>query len=84
MATEEPVNTSNDIPDKTGDNEYKFIGLYAARARRIANGLGQGNLWLFNDIAPAHWLYSNYPEHFFNGMDYLSKCDASQLEEHVK
>jgi len=62
MATEEPVSTSNDIPDKiheitvgcgllwsqaqqfiylrpsdkTGDNEYKFIGLYAARARRIA------------------------------------------------
>ncbi|MCF6254857.1 MAG: hypothetical protein L3K25_00885, partial [Gammaproteobacteria bacterium] len=62
MATEEPVNTSNDIPDKTheitvgcgllwsqaqqfaylrlsdktGDNEHKFIGLYAARARRIA------------------------------------------------
>ncbi|NOY72237.1 MAG: hypothetical protein GXP14_07645 [Gammaproteobacteria bacterium] len=158
MATEEPVNTSNDIPDKTHeitvgcgllwsqaqqfaclrpsdkteDNEYKFIGLYAARARRIAatyarfyletegggntdktgwyywmalsafvcktiscildslqvqssyafgtlslgltdmkavaNGLGQGNFWLFNDIAPAHWFYSNYPEHFFDGM----------------
>jgi len=62
MTTEEPINTVNDIPDKThvitvgcgllwsqaqqfaylrlsdktGDNEYEFIGLYAARARRIA------------------------------------------------
>ncbi len=174
MATEEPVNTRTDIPDKTheitvgcdllwsqaqqfaylrlsdktGDNEHKFIGLYAARARRIAatyarfyletedggdtdktgryywmalgafasktvscildswqvqtsyftgtislgitdmkaiaNSLGQGNLWLFNDIAPAHWFYSNYPEHFFDGMTCLDKRDANQLEERVK
>ena len=128
------------LSDKTGDNQYKFIGLYAARARRIAatyarfyletekggdadkigryywmalgafasktvacildspqvqsayavgtaslgitdmkavaNGLGQGNLWLFSDIAPTHWFYSNYPEHFFSGMACLSKRDA--------
>ncbi|MCF6260971.1 MAG: hypothetical protein L3J98_12575 [Gammaproteobacteria bacterium] len=174
MTTEEPVNTSNDIPDKTheitvgcdllwslaqqfaylrlsdktGDNEYKFIGLYAARARRIAatyarfyletedggdtdktgryywmalgafasktvacildswqvqtsyftgtislgitdmkaiaNGLGRGNLWLYNDIAPAHWFYNRYPEHFFNGMICLNKRDANDLREPVK
>ena len=136
------------LSDKTGDNQIKFIGLYAARARRIAatyarfyletekggdadkigryywmalgafasktvacildspqvqsayavgtaslgitdmkavaNGLGQGNLWLFSDIAPTHWFYSNYPEHFFSGMACLSKRDANQLEERVK
>jgi len=136
------------LSDKTGDNEYKFIGLYAARARRIAatyarfyletedggdtdkigryywmalgafasktvgcildspqiqssyalgtaslgitdmkaiaNGLGQGNLWLYNDIAPAHWLYNNYPEHFFSGMACLHERDANQLVKTVK
>jgi len=136
------------LSDKTGDNEYELIGLYAARARRIAatyarfyletedggdtdkigryywmalaafasktvscildsfqvkssyrighisggatdmkaiaNGLGQGNLWLFNDIAPTHWLYSHYPHHFFSGMACLGKRDANQLEERVK
>jgi len=58
------------------------LGLTDMKA--IANGLGQGNLWLFNDIAPAHWFYSNYPEHFFDGMDCLGKRDANQLEERVK
>ena len=136
------------LSDKTGDNEYELIGLYAACARRIAatyarfyletedggdsdkvgryywmalaafasktvscildtfqvqssyfigtaslgttdmkaiaNGLGQGNLWLFNDIAPTHWLYSHYPHHFFSGMACLGKRDANQLEERVK
>ena len=136
------------LSDKTGDNEYELIGLYAARARRIAatyarfyleteddgdtdkigryywmalgafasktvacmldswqvqssyfagtvslgttdmkaiaNGLGQGNLWLFNDITPAHWLYNHYPHHFFSGMACLGKRDANQLEERVK
>ena len=52
--------------------------------KAIANGLGQGNLWLFNDIAPAHWFYSNYPEHFFSGMACLNKRDANQLEARVK
>jgi len=136
------------LSDKTGDNEYELIGLYAARARRIAatyarfyletedggdtdklgryywaalaafasktvscildsfqvkssyrighisggatdmkaiaNGLGQGNLWLFNDIGPAHWLYSHYPHHFFSGMACLGKRDANQLKGRVK
>ena len=136
------------LSDKTGNNEYKFIGLYAARARRIAatyarfyletedggdtdklgryywaalaafasktvacildsfqvkssyrighisggatdmkaiaNGLGQGNLWLFNDIGPAHWLYNHYPEHFFSGMACSGKRNANQLKGRVK
>ena len=53
-------------------------------SKTIANGLGQGNLWLFNDIAPAHWLYSHYPHHFLSGMACLGKRDANQLEEQVK
>ena len=60
------------------------ISLGITDMNAIANSLGQGNLWLFNDIAPAHWLYSNYPEHFFDGMVCLDKRDANQLEERVK
>jgi len=67
-------------------SSYAFgtLSLGITDMKAVANGLGQGNLWLFNDIAPAHWLYSNYPKHFFDGMDCLSKRDANQLEEHVK
>jgi hypothetical protein len=50
----------------------------------IANGLGQGNLWLFGDIAPAHWFYSHYPHHFFNGMDCIHKRHCDRLVEPVK
>ena len=52
--------------------------------RNIANGLGQGNLWLFGDIAPAHWFYSKYPAHFFNGMDCIHKRHCDKLVEPVK
>ncbi len=134
------------LSDKKGNGQYKLIGLYAARARRIAatyarfyleteaggnpdkrgryywmalaafasktvaclldtfqmqsayllgrsapidanevaNGLGQGNLWLYSDIAPAHWFYSHYPDHFFNGMACVDKRHANQLEPPVK
>jgi len=50
----------------------------------VFHSLDQGNLWLFNDIAPAHWFYNNYPEHFFSGMACLNKRDANQLEARVK
>lgn len=50
----------------------------------IANGLGQGNLWLFGDIAPAHWFYNHYPHHFFNGMDCIHKRHCDKLIEPVK
>jgi len=136
------------LADKTDDNQYTFIRLYAARAKRIAatyarfyletedfgdpdklgryywaalaafasktvgcildspqiqssyaagtaslgatdmkaiaNGLARGNLWLFNDIAPAHWFYNRYPEHFFSGMACLDRRDANQLDGRVK
>lgn len=136
------------LSDKVDENHYKLIGLYAARARRIAatyarfyleteeggdgaklgryywmalgafasktvaclldtlqlnasyalgkvtletvdghnvaNGLGQGNLWLFSDIAPAHWFYNHYPENFFNGMACLNKRDCDKYIEPVK
>ncbi len=134
------------LSDKKGNGQYKLIGLYAARARRIAatyarfyleteaggdpskrgryywmalaafasktvaclldtfqiqsaylvgnitpldaeevaNGLGQGNLWLYSDIAPAHWFYNHYPHHFFSGMACIDKRHANQLESPVK
>ena len=67
-------------------SSYAFgtLSLGLTDMKAVANGLGQGNLWLFNDIAPTHWFYSNYPEHFFDGMACLSKRDANQLEERVK
>ena len=52
--------------------------------RNIANGLGQGNLWLFGDIAPTHWFYSHYPNNFFNGMDCIYKRNCDKLVEPVK
>jgi hypothetical protein len=53
-------------------------------ARAIANGLAKGNLWLFGDIAPAHWFYSHYPDHFFNGMACLNQRHVNRLEAPVK
>lgn len=52
--------------------------------RNIANGLAKGNLWLFSDIAPAHWFYNNHPDHFFDGMACLAQRDANNLHEPVK
>lgn len=53
-------------------------------AHNIANGLGQGNLWLFGDIAPAHWFYNHYPQHFFSGMSCIHKRHCDTLVEPVK
>lgn len=136
------------LSDKNADNEYELIGLYAARARRIAatyarfyletedggdpsklgryywmalgafasktvaclldtwqlnasyaggrltlgatdmheiaNGLGKGNLWLFGDIAPPHWFYNHYAEHFFDGMACIHERDVNDLEDTVR
>lgn len=53
-------------------------------ARAIANGLAKGNLWLFGDIAPAHWFYNHYPDHFFNGMACIDQRHVNKLERPVK
>ncbi|MBT0571851.1 hypothetical protein KIK84_16165 [Curvibacter sp. CHRR-16] len=29
---------------------------------QVANGLGKGNMWLFYDIAPWHWMHANAPD----------------------
>ncbi|NOZ54977.1 MAG: hypothetical protein GXP08_17875 [Gammaproteobacteria bacterium] len=50
----------------------------------IANGLGQGNLWLFTDISASHWLYNNYCEHFHEGMKCAQKRHVNNLEPAVK
>ncbi len=127
------------LADKVGENEYKLIDLFAARAKRIAatyarfyletedggdpdklgryywmalgafasktvaclldtwqlnamyiafktipRGLGQGNLWLYTDIAASHWFYNHYPENFKAGMMCETKRDANKLEPAVK
>ncbi|MEY4590878.1 MAG: hypothetical protein RL497_2954 [Pseudomonadota bacterium] len=60
------------------------LTLETVDGHNVANGLGQGNLWLFSDIAPAHWFYSHYPNNFFNGMACLNKRDCDKLIEPVK
>ena len=127
------------LSDKTGDNEYKLVDLFAARAKRIAatyarfyleteeggdpkkigryywmalgafasktmgclldsfqlnamyvafktvpRGLGQGNLWLFTDIAASHWFYNNHRGNFNEGMRCGSYRHVNKLEETVK
>ncbi len=127
------------LSDKVGENDYKLVDLFEARAKRIAatyarfyleiedggtlekqgryywmalgafasktvacllqswqlnamyiafktipRGLGQGNLWLFTDIAASHWFYNHYPENFRKGMMCERKRDANTLEEPVK
>lgn len=127
------------LSDKTGENEYKLIDLFEARAKRIAatyarfyleteeggdadkvgryywmalgafasktvaclldtirlnvmyvgsktipRGLGQGNLWLYTDIAASHWLYNNHPENFQKGMMCGQNRDVNNLEDSVK
>jgi hypothetical protein len=63
----------------------KIIGtVMPDNAHNIANGLGQGNLWLFSDIAPTHWFYSHYPNNFFSGMACLEKRDCEKLVEPIK
>lgn len=34
-------------------------------SRTVEKGLGKGNFWLFQDIAPWHWMYSVSPDDFF-------------------
>lgn len=73
--------------DKFQLNASYFLGkatFGTIDAHNIANGLGQGNLWLFGDIAPAHWFYNHYPDHFFNGMDCIHKRHCDKLVEPVK
>lgn len=73
--------------DKFQLNASYFLGKASfglVDGHNIANGLGQGNLWLFEDIAPAHWFYSHYPHQFFNGMDCIHKRHCDLLVEPVK
>lgn len=53
-------------------------------AQAIANGLAKGNLWLFGDIAPAHWFYNRYPQNFFEGMGCIHRRNANSLVEPVR
>lgn len=53
---------------------WQIKGMTAARIKTTKQGLGKGNLWLFQDIAGWHWYYSKYG----NSFDMcVSKRDAS-------
>ena len=45
------------------------------------NGLGKGNLWLFQDIFCWHWFYSKYPNKF---EACFSERNSENLDEKVK
>lgn len=62
---------------------FQLNASYALKMSTVANGLGQGNFWLFTDVAAAHWLYNNYPDHFSKGMSCSPKRNSNDLEEHV-
>ncbi len=60
------------------------LNLMYVAFKTVPRGLGQGNLWLFTDIAASHWFYNNYRENFHQGMACEQKRDANKLEETVK
>ena len=49
--------------------------------KTVKEGLGKGNLWLFNDISGWHWYYTKYPTHFEQCMD---SRNAAQYLKPVK
>ena len=63
---------------------WQLESMYLVGAKTVPRGLGQGNLWLYTDIAASHWLYNNHPENFKEGMMCETKRDANKLEEAVK
>ena len=60
------------------------LNLMYVASKTVPRGLGQGNLWLYTDIAASHWLYNHYPENFKEGMMCEDKRDANKLEQAVK
>jgi hypothetical protein len=64
-------------------DSFQLQSMYVA-FKTVPRGLGQGNLWLFTDIAASHWLYSNHPENFNQGMRCGPSRHVSQLEDPVK
>ncbi|QDL56770.1 hypothetical protein EXZ61_11135 [Rhodoferax aquaticus] len=38
------------------------VGSMPSGVDQVAKGLGKGNLWLFYDIAPWHWMHANAPD----------------------
>jgi hypothetical protein len=64
-------------------DSWQLNSMYIA-FKTIPRGLGQGNLWLYTDIAASHWFYNHYPENFQQGMMCGVNRDVEQLEEPVK
>ncbi len=64
-------------------DSWQLNSMYVA-FKTIPRGLGQGNLWLFTDVAASHWFYNNYRENFHEGMMCGRSRNANSLEEPVK
>lgn len=76
--------TKEDEVNWLGKQVGKVFPSVPTHMKNIANGLAQGNLWLFSDIAPTHWFYNHYPANFFSGMACLHKRDCEKLVEPIK
>jgi len=64
-------------------DSVQLQGMYMA-FKTVPRGLGQGNMWLFTDIAASHWLYNNHRNNFDKGMMCGENRDAKTLEDSVK
>lgn len=62
---------------------WQLNAMYIA-FKTIPRGLGQGNLWLFTDVAASHWFYNHFPENFQEGMMCEQQRDANKLEDPVR
>ena len=62
---------------------FQLNAMYIA-FKTIPRGLGQGNLWLFTDIAASHWFYNHFPENFQRGMMCSQQRNANHLQKEVK
>jgi hypothetical protein len=47
----------------------------------VYNTLGKGNLWLFYDIAPWHWMHSNHPDDLTLCMETRSATDSGMMKQ---
>jgi len=62
---------------------WQLNTMYAV-SKTIPQGLGQGNFWLFTDIAASHWLHNNHRENFQQGMKCGNNRNVNNLVKAVK
>lgn len=64
-------------------DSWQLNAMYIA-FKTIPRGLGQGNLWLFTDIAASHWFYNHYRGNFQEGMMCGKNRHVNDLVDDVK